>query len=191
MAATVDPAAPVDAIPHRFGYAYQPDLLTVCNYIPVHSLVFRRLPGGARFDPALPALEDWDMWLRLTGRHGFRLRHVPEPTVIYHRVPDQTSMTGDASTQAAAFNRFGDLLRTLWRRWPPASPKAGRFRAYLGVLYWQTLAHLATARPVSPCYYERCVRALFDAWTGAAPEDGLIERLAATVEEDTDAPDPQ
>jgi glycosyltransferase involved in cell wall biosynthesis len=30
----VDPATPVDAAPHSFGYAYQPDLLTVCNYIP-------------------------------------------------------------------------------------------------------------------------------------------------------------
>ncbi|MGH3715456.1 MAG: glycosyltransferase family 2 protein [Micromonosporaceae bacterium] len=184
----LNPASTVTGVPHRFDVDFDPELLSVCNFMPVHSLLFRRLPDTARFDPTLPALEDWDMWLRLVRDHGARLRHIPEPTVIYHRIRDTGSMTGDAARQVAAFNTFGDLLRGLWRRWPTESAKVTRFRGWLGVLYWHVLARLAADRPVNPFYYERCVQTLVSAWNGLQTEDDLIERLAATVVEETDAP---
>lgn len=184
----IDPSATITDLPHRFDVDFDPDLLSVCNTVPVHSLLFRRLPATARFDPTMPALEDWDMWLRLVRDHGARLCHIPEPTVIYHRLQNTVSMTGDASRQVAAFNTFGRLLRGLWRRWPAPSAKVTRFRSWLGVLYWHVLARLAEDQPVSPFYYERWVATLHRAWTGLDAEDDLIERLAAAVVEEADAP---
>lgn len=182
-----DPAGPVASV-GAFDYGFCRDLLTVANYIPVHSVVVRGLrASGARFDPSLPLLEDWDMWLRLVIRHGYRFHHVAEPTVVYHRIASDESMTGAGSAAAAALVRFATIQRLLWRRWPPANRRAARFRLYFIVMNWHALSHMATGGQVALRYYERALRAIADAWAGTEPEDALIESLAHAVQEESDS----
>ncbi|MGH8877707.1 MAG: glycosyltransferase family 2 protein [Stackebrandtia sp.] len=176
--------APTDLLPDNAlveGYPFDADLLSVCNYIPVHTVVMRH-PVDALFDRHLPALEDWDFWLRLVRTYGYRFDHVDEPTVVYHRVPDQASMSGSTVNDAAALTDFGTLAQRLWRRWPATTTRAAHFRAYIGVMYWHALGLLATGRPVADLYYQRCLRVLIAAWTGHDTEHGLIDRIRRAVE---------
>lgn len=180
----VDPTSPVTT-PLAFDFEFDPDLLQVANILPVHSAVLRNVRAlSARFDTGLPALEDWDLWLRIEREHRYRFRHIPEPTAVYHRIPDQASMTGNATTEAAALATFGDLLRQLWRRWPATNPRSARFRAYLGTMYWHAFTGFAHGRRPEFNYYLRSMHAIADAWSGRQPEGELIERLAQAVAEE-------
>jgi glycosyltransferase involved in cell wall biosynthesis len=73
----VDPGHP-PPLPEGAAFPFDPELLSVANFMPVHTAVLRR-PAHARFDPGLPALEDWDIWLRLLREHHYRFVHVPKP----------------------------------------------------------------------------------------------------------------
>lgn len=180
------PAGPVPTAA-LYDYDFCPDLLTVTNYIPVHSVVVRGLrASGARFDPTLPVQEDWDMWLRLVVEHGYRFHHVAEPTVVYHHISADQSMTAAAATTARSLDTFGTTHRLLWRRWPAPNHRAARFRLYTCVMYWQALSIQVAGGQVSACYYEQALRAVADAWAGTEPEEGLIEGLARAVEEEID-----
>src|ERR1035441_4579094 len=213
----IDPAQPAPEVGVSSGYPFDPGLLSVANYIPVHSAVLRRpASASARFDQELAALEDWDFWLRLSRDYGYRFVHVAEPTVVYHRIPGQASMCGSTVSDAAALGGFGTLVQQLWRRWPAApprrparrwrgvvargagwggrrwpaaSPRADRFRAYIGVMYWHAFSLLATGRPLADLYFQHCLRLLADAWPGAGAEDGLIDRIRHAVQGDPDAAD--
>lgn len=185
------PAEPPSAVTpvEAYDYSYCRDLLSVCNYIPVHSIVLRGLRDcGARFDPALPALEDWDMWLQLTHDHGYRLRHLPEPTVVYHKIPLQPSMTGPTATDASVHSRFSTLHQRLWRRWLPPTPKVARFRGYVDLMDRLAFRRLTAYPPLSHWYYERTLRLLADAWNGIAPETGLASRIDEALRIDPDSP---
>lgn len=56
-------------------YEFDRETLAAHNYIAIQSVVFRRglfdRYGG--FDPALENLEDWNLWVRYTRRHDFKL----------------------------------------------------------------------------------------------------------------------
>ncbi|MBP2677393.1 MAG: multiple glycosyl transferase domain and domain protein [Deltaproteobacteria bacterium] len=53
------------------------------NYIPVLCVVHRRccIEQAGNFDPLLPALEDWDLWLRMSSRYDFH--HIPRVTSMF------------------------------------------------------------------------------------------------------------
>src|ERR1035441_4873459 len=104
-------------------------------------------------------------------------------------IAGQASMCGSTVSDAAALGGFGTLVQQLWRRWPAASPRADRFRAYIGVMYWHAFSLLATGRPLADLYFQHCLRLLADAWTGAGAEDGLIDRIRHAVQGDPDAAD--
>jgi glycosyltransferase involved in cell wall biosynthesis len=177
----VDPAGPVST-PLAFDFPFDPNLLHVANIIPVHSAVLRTVRDlPARFDPALPALEDWDLWLRLQREHRYRFQHLDQATVIYHRIPARESMTGQTTTEAAALAGFGDLLRGLWQRWHPTNTKVTRFRGWVGIMYWHAFAEFARGRVPDFNYYLRSLHVLADAWTGRVAESELTERLAQAV----------
>lgn len=58
---------------HRFSADYDPLRLAYVNYLPIHSVLFRReaVDRGCRFDPALEAYEDWAFWVRLAREGRF------------------------------------------------------------------------------------------------------------------------
>lgn len=82
----------------EFGQPFDPVALQLENYLPIHSVLFRRrvLEAGIRFDPALDLCEDWDFWqqvallgdfvfhdevtaiYRIEGESGFALQGNPE-----------------------------------------------------------------------------------------------------------------
>lgn len=177
----VDPAGPVQGgVP--WDVEFDPVLLEACNLFPVHTAVLRTVTATtARFDPALPAVEDWDFWLRLTRDHGYRVVQIPEPTVVYHRIPQVSSMIGAVAESTAAMAEFSALVRRLWSRWPASTHRSSRFRLYIGVMYWQVMGQLAAGRRPDPHYYLRSVQALAHAWRDPAAEAGLIDRLAETA----------
>lgn len=177
-----DPTTPITgAVVWDVGF--DPLLLEACNLFPVHTAVFRR-PARARLDPGLPAIEDWDFWLRLTREHGYRFTRLPEPTVVYHRVPQANSMIGAVAEGAAAMAEFSGLVRRIWSRWPATTTRSARFRLYSGMMYWQVLAALATGQPPNPHYYLHSIQAIEHAWRDAEAEAGLLEALAHTVKGD-------
>jgi LmbE family N-acetylglucosaminyl deacetylase len=63
------------AVERRVVYSrdFDPDLLLVDNYIPLHTLLVDRASALAAgpFDESLPFFEDWDWLLRLARRHRF------------------------------------------------------------------------------------------------------------------------
>jgi glycosyltransferase involved in cell wall biosynthesis len=185
-----DPALPISGAV-VWDVEFDPLLLEACNLFPVHTAVFRR-PATARLDPELPAIEDWDFWLRLTREHGYRFTRIRQPTVVYHRVPQATSMIGAVAEGAAAMAGFSVLVRQIWSRWPATTARSARFRLYSGIMYWQVLGHLATGPlmggwPPNPHYYLHSIQAIEYAWRAPEAEPGLIDRLAETVKgEDAD-----
>ncbi len=64
------------------------------NYIPILCALFSRecLAYGARFDPLLEVLEDWDFWLQLAPR--FQFHHLHEITSEYRVRKDGTNTQG-------------------------------------------------------------------------------------------------
>lgn len=173
-----EPFAAVDPV-ESYNYDYCRDLLSVCNYIAVHSLVLRGLKRtGALFDPSLPAGEDWDMWLRLTRKHGYQLRHVPVATAVYHKIPSQSSMTGSTSTDAAAHDRFAEVHRIVWNRWPAPSQKAERFRRHVSLMDQMAHNRLSAATTVPHLYYELTLRLLVNAWNMTVDEASLPGLIA-------------
>ena len=163
------------------AYPFDADRLSVSNFLPVHTAVLRRPPAGARFDPALPALKDWDMWLRLVREHGYQFEHVPRATVVYHRIPGDSSMCGSTMDDSAALAGFGRLVERIWRRWPAATPAAQRFRLWIAAMYWQAFAMLAERQSLPDNYYFRCVGHLAAVWHGEQPEDALLDRISESI----------
>lgn len=162
--------------------AFDPVLLEACNQFPVHTAVLRSpRVGTARFDPGLPAIEDWDFWLRLTREHGYRIARCAAPTVIYHRLPAAGSMIGAVADNAAAMARFGVLVRRIWARWPTSTQRSHRFRLYTSIMYWQVLSQLTAGGPVNPHYYQQSIHALAHAWREPEAETDLIERLTDII----------
>ncbi|MDA8369526.1 MAG: glycosyltransferase family 2 protein [Nocardiopsaceae bacterium] len=165
---------------------FDPLLLEVVNLFPVHAAVLRTVTASsARFDPRLPAIEDWDFWIRLTREHGYRFSRLHEPTVVYHRL-HQASMIGAVAEDAAAMARFNTLVRGVWSRWPASTSRSARFRLYSGIMYWQVLGRLAAGDPVNPHYYLCALRALARAWREPHAEQDIIDRLAEAAEGDRD-----
>jgi glycosyltransferase involved in cell wall biosynthesis len=175
----VDPTRPVSGAV-RWDVGFDSLLLQACNLFPVHTAVFRR-PVTARLDPGLLAIEDWDFWLRLTREHDYRFIHLHQPTVVYHRVPQASSMIGAVAQGAMAMADFSVLVRRVWSRWPATTARSARFRLYSGIMYWQVLGHLATGQVPNPHYYLRSIQAIAHAWHEPDAEPGLIEALTQIV----------
>ncbi len=177
----VDPQHPVaDGAGETWNVPFSAELLTVTNLLPVHTAVLRRdAVTAASFDATLPALEDWDFWLRL-ARQGMRFRHTSAVTAVYHR-GRADSMLQSLAQQAEAIARLGRLVRTLWHRWPSSDARVRRWRLYSGLVHWSVLDALTTRRRVHPEYYLRSVRALAAAWHDQLPETALPEQLEQAV----------
>jgi hypothetical protein len=175
---------------YRFDYPHDPDLLSVANTIPVISVVSRLFP--AEFgEPSDVVQDDWDMWLRLAHGHGWRIRHAPQATAVYHRVPQVASLTGSAATTVAGIRRFAAGHRALHRRWPvPPGGPAERARPLPHRMYALVEQRLAAGLPVSHFYYERSLRLFAAVVRGEmAPgeaSDALAEAVTADPRDEQD-----
>ena len=169
--------------PSAFDFPFDRDALAVLNYIPVTGVVCRSLRRvHARFDPSLPVLEDLDLWLQLTRRETFRVVHVPEATVVYHRVPSETSMTTAAATEARQFRLFAQNQRRLYRRWPvPPGSCMDRYRRHVLWMHRFAEDRLNGGHALSHFYYERVLRLVLDGLAGRIDEHSVVARLPGAV----------
>ncbi|MFI6781545.1 glycosyltransferase family 2 protein [Micromonospora sp. NPDC050276] len=170
--------------PVAFDLPLHPEFLGVTNFIAASAVVCRDVRAvGARFDEDLRVEEDWDMWQRLVVGHGYRIAHLARPTVVYHRIADVPSATTAVLHDVEVHRTFYDAYHTITTRWPVADgSSAARYRDWMRHVYHLVFARLEAGRPPHLHWYERCLRVLFDAFTGAAPEARLPVSLAEAVD---------
>lgn len=111
-------------------YEYDPELLSVVNYIHTSSIVVKNFrDSNVRFDPALTVCEDWDMWLSLTKGLGFDARYGRLTTSVYHQIPDEQGLVARAQMQSPS--EFTKARRYVYEKWPHSSPLAAVFRSWM------------------------------------------------------------
>ncbi|WP_313074018.1 PIG-L family deacetylase [Melaminivora sp.] len=69
-----------------YDLPWEPRRLQGINHLPIHAVMFRldvARQASARFDEALPVLEDWDFWCQLSHQGGFA--HVPGIHATYRQ----------------------------------------------------------------------------------------------------------
>lgn len=90
------------------------------NFITVNAVIIRReaLREVGGFDEAIRGTEDWDLWLRLALRYP--IRHSPEPTFVYRRMPHTLSADRPAMDRA----RYQTLVK-IHRLFPQEVAAAG------------------------------------------------------------------
>lgn len=68
---------------HVFNQPFEHGFLLIRNFIPMHAAMFRSslLDASTRFDETLDYYEDWDFWLQLSRKTGFR--YVPGISACY------------------------------------------------------------------------------------------------------------
>jgi glycosyltransferase involved in cell wall biosynthesis len=177
----VDPALPLTGGQRQLDTPFSAEFLNVCPHISIHSPLYRTFrAGGARFDTSLGGLSDWDLQLQIVNDLGYRLRYVDVVTGVYHRVPRVRSVTGQIAQDPATQAKFVRHVWRIWKKWPAPNERVGRYRRWLmeGVLEG---VKRAPAGPLPLSYYDRCVRLMASAWQGQAPEEGLVERMAAAA----------
>lgn len=156
----------------RKGYLFDPDFLLVANFIHTSSVTVRNYTGTlARFDETLQHCEDWAMWLTLHAE-GYRFAYTGACTGVYHQV------AGASGTVAAAYRRsptpFTLAHRRLYAAWPAADPRVAAYRRWFTEFDRRLDAAIEHGRPVPPHAYEHAVRALYPAFTAAAPADPAL-----------------
>ena len=58
----------------RYAQEFNKGLLYIRNYLPIHSVLFRRgAANGCKFDESFDVYEDWDFWLQLANKGLFKL----------------------------------------------------------------------------------------------------------------------
>lgn len=99
-------------------------LLRFASLWPIHGILIRscHMPPGPPFNPAYPACEDYDLWLRIAAFH--RIRLVPRVLAYYRKHGDANATSNQA--RVARFNLlvkrhfledFPHLRRAIsWRR---------------------------------------------------------------------------
>ena len=119
---------------HVFALDFDPVRLQLENFLPIHAVLFRRevveQSPACRFETGLQLFEDWDFWLQLAERGGFR--RVLGVSAIYALSADEGS--GHAQTQGDRRQRMLEQLaiRQL-ARWTP-----GQVVALMQLLATQT-----------------------------------------------------
>ena len=77
--------------PDKMGH-----LLCFASLWPIHAILIRRslMPAGLPFNPAYPACEDYDLWLRIASFH--RIQLVPRVLAYYRKHGDANATSNQA-----------------------------------------------------------------------------------------------
>ncbi|MDI2126955.1 glycosyltransferase family 2 protein [Yinghuangia seranimata] len=176
-----------DVSPCRYDFPYDPGMLAVANFVPTSAVVCRNpaVHGPAswfRFDPELPVLVDWSLWLRLIHDRGWCFERTPEPGVVFHRALEDVAVTGRTDAHLDQLGRYEDAYRTVIARWPvtPAS-RVARFRTLFLETFQIAQTLLATGQRLVPFAYEGALRVLYDGFTGRLDETLVPARTAAVL----------
>jgi glycosyltransferase involved in cell wall biosynthesis/LmbE family N-acetylglucosaminyl deacetylase len=105
----------VEVFEYRFDTPFDRIRLAYTNFMPIHSVLFRRsvLEKGCQFDNSLELFEDWNFWIQIANHGDFFF--VPE-LVAKYRI-SETSGVGVPSTQrdlTAGFRTFIERTRPIW-----------------------------------------------------------------------------
>ncbi len=113
---------------HRFAAPFDRWRLLFENYLPIHAVLFRRLPG-LRFDEGFQVFEDWDFWLQLAERGPFE--HVPGVGARYVAGAAQGSGVFEQRSRNEA------LRQALYAKWLArlGAAEAGGLLAYVRELH--------------------------------------------------------
>jgi glycosyltransferase involved in cell wall biosynthesis len=110
----------------QYSLDYDPDLLLLFNYIPIHTLLMPRglweKVGG--FDEGLDYSEDWDLMIRLSAQTPFR--HVRAVTCEYRVFEGEP---GDPSHAAAGSSAFQQAREKIYARYRDRRSDSGLSRA--------------------------------------------------------------
>lgn len=70
-------------LPESHDVPFDAQRLWVANYLPIHAVLFSRklLDAGCHFDEQFTVYEDWDFWLQMSQKTGFR--HLPGISAVY------------------------------------------------------------------------------------------------------------
>jgi glycosyltransferase involved in cell wall biosynthesis len=141
--------------------AFDPRLLFICNFMPVNAVFIRkRSDVPLVFDENLRHLEDWDLWLRLHVRSGYRFRAVPVATTVYHRVPGFSSMTSRVFASAEEALRFRETFRLIASRYPSDERVVAIGRSLHDDFYAALANASVSANPALAFAYERFVECM-------------------------------
>ncbi|WP_406283546.1 glycosyltransferase family 2 protein [Embleya sp. NBC_00896] len=173
--------------PYRYDFPYDPDMLSVANFVPTTAVVARNPAHTApaswfRFDPELPILVDWSLWLRLVHDRGWSFARLSEPGVVYHRSPIDARLTGGAAAHITSLALYEDTYRTIIARWPvPPTGRVARFRRHALTMFAIAHEQLSTGAHLAPFAYEDALRVLHAGFTGRLDEDTVPARLTAVL----------
>ncbi|MGW2572538.1 glycosyltransferase family 2 protein [Streptomyces sp. NPDC001537] len=158
------------------AYDFDDDLLLVANYIHTGSVVVRNFRGtDVRFDESLTHCEDWDMWLSLRHRLGYRVRYVDEVTSIYHQLPDSDGLV--ASAQLTVPSPFTVVRERLHAAWPTKDPRVLAFRRWMDACEEQRNHSIKNGIPIPHHLFDTILRDLHSCFTeGREPDHQLIPR---------------
>lgn len=96
-----------------YNQSYDHTHLNIENYIPLHSLIFKRhvidKNYKCAFDPSLDLYEDWDFWLQLSKLGNFT--HTNKVTAFYRIIP------GSGEGVAADKKRATEALDKIAHKW--------------------------------------------------------------------------
>jgi GT2 family glycosyltransferase/LmbE family N-acetylglucosaminyl deacetylase len=100
---------------HVFDEPFDPFLLLVRNFIPMHSALFHRelVENDCCFDNSLEIYEDWDFWVQLSRKTRFH--HVEGVSAAYRiGYTGGFGVSGDPSVQYQSLRVFFEKWRNLW-----------------------------------------------------------------------------
>ena len=97
-----------------YNQDYDPLLLVVENFLPIHAVLFHRraVVAGCRFEPELSLYEDWHFWLQVT-QHG-PLLHRPQLGGYYRTDCSGVGVPGTDLDFPAELIRFLRAARHVW-----------------------------------------------------------------------------
>jgi GT2 family glycosyltransferase/glycosyltransferase involved in cell wall biosynthesis len=100
-----------------FDQDFDPILLMRDNFIPIHSVLFRKslLAHHCRFDTELEVYEDWDFWIQLSQHTRFL--HLDSFTAFYREGGDSETDANNIEDRFSMDNTLGISRARVYEKW--------------------------------------------------------------------------